>query len=134
MGVGGGGWENLFELLLQLSVKCEMISKKKWSYFGGTLLSRHRMKVFAVEGGRGLMHACILSYFSNVQLFATSSTLARQCPLSMGFSRQEYRSGLPCSLPGDLPNPGIEPASLMSPVLAGGFFTTSTTWEAQGPV
>ena len=80
------------------------------------------------------MHACILSCFSNVQLFATSSTLVRQAPLSMRFSRQEYWSGLPCSLPGDLPNPGIEPASLMSPVLAGGFFTTSTTWEAQGPV
>jgi len=43
----------------------------------------------------------------------------------MGFSRQEYWSGLPCSPPGDLPDPGIEPTSLMSPALAGGFFTTS---------
>ena len=48
----------------------------------------------------------------------------------MGFSRQEYWSGLPCPPPGDLPNPGIEPASLMSPELAGGFFTSSATWEA----
>ena len=48
----------------------------------------------------------------------------------MGFSRQEYWSGLPCPLPGDLPNPGIEPASLMSPALAGGFFTTIATWVA----
>jgi len=47
----------------------------------------------------------------------------------MGFSRQEYCSGLPCPPPGDLPNPGIEPSSLMSPALAGGFFTTNTTWE-----
>ena len=48
----------------------------------------------------------------------------------MGFSRQEYWSGLPCPPPGDLPNPEIEPTSLMSPALAGGFFTTSTMWEA----
>ena len=54
-------------------------------------------------------------------------------PLSMGFSRQEYWSGLPCPPPGDLPDPGIEHASLMSPAFSGGFFTTSTTWEANGP-
>ena len=51
-------------------------------------------------------------------------------PLSMGFSRQEYFSGLPCPLPGDLPDPGIKSVSLMSPALAGGFFTTSASWEA----
>ena len=45
----------------------------------------------------------------------------------MGISRQEYWSGLPCPSPGDLPDPRIEPASLMSPALAGGFFTTSAT-------
>ena len=49
----------------------------------------------------------------------------------MGFSRQEYWSGLPCPPPGDLPYPGIEPMSPTSPVLAGGFFTTNATWEAQ---
>ena len=54
---------------------------------------------------------------------------AHQAPLSLGFSRQEYRSGLPCGPPGDLPDPGTEPASLVSP--AGRFFTTSATWEAQ---
>ena len=47
----------------------------------------------------------------------------------MGFSRQEYWSRLPCPLPGDLPNPGIELLSLTSPALAGGFFPTRTTWE-----
>ena len=50
-----------------------------------------------------------------------------QAPLSMGFSHQEYWSVLPCPRPGDLPNPGIEPASLMSPALAGRFFTTNAT-------
>ena len=53
-----------------------------------------------------------------------------QAPLSMGFSRQEYWSRLPFPPPGDLPNLGIEPASLMSPALVNRFFTTSTTWEA----
>ena len=48
----------------------------------------------------------------------------------MKFSRQEYWHALPCSPPGDLPNPGIEPTSLISPALAGGFFTTSVIWEA----
>ena len=64
-------------------------------------------------------------------LFLTLWTVAHLAPLSVEFSRQEYWSGLPCPTPGDLPNLGIEQASLMSPALAGGFFTTSTTWEAQ---
>ena len=51
-------------------------------------------------------------------------------PLSTGFSRQEYWSGLPCPLPGDLPQPRIKPVSLMSPALTGKFFITSATWEA----
>jgi len=47
-----------------------------------------------------------------------------------GLSRQEYWGGLPCHPPGDLPDPGIEPASRTSPALEGGFFTTGATWEA----
>ena len=58
-------------------------------------------------------------------------TVAHQVPLSMGFSRQEYWSGLPCPPLGDLPDPGTKPTSLTSPALAGGFFTTSATWEGQ---
>ena len=53
-----------------------------------------------------------------------------QAPVSMGFSRQEYWSGLLWPPPGDLPDSGTEPMSLRSPASAGGFFTTSTTWEA----
>ena len=68
---------------------------------------------------------------SHVQFFVTPWTVAHQAPLSMGSSGQEYWSGLPCPPPGDLPDPGIEPASLLSPALAGKFFTTSATWEAQ---
>ena len=68
--------------------------------------------------------------FSRVQLFVTLWTVAPQATLSMEFSRQEYWRGLPCPPPGDLPDPEIELASLMSLALAGGFFTTSATWEA----
>ena len=53
----------------------------------------------------------LLSCFSRVRLFATPWTAAYQAPLSMGFSRQEYWSGLPLPSPGDLPDPEIEPAS-----------------------
>ena len=72
----------------------------------------------------------VLSGFSHVRLFVTLWTVACQAPLSMGFSRQEYWSGLPCPPPEHLPNPGLEPVSLTSPALVGGFFTTSTIWEA----
>ena len=58
-------------------------------------------------------------------------TIAHQLPLSMGFSRQEYWSGLPCPPPGDPPDLGVEPTSLMSPASPGWFFTTSAIWEAQ---
>ena len=76
--------------------------------------------------------ACIQSHFSCVQPVATLWTAARPAPLSMGFSRQEYWSGLPYPPPEGLPNPGIEPASLTSPTLAGMFFATgTTTWEAR---
>ena len=57
----------------------------------------------------------VLSYFSCVCLFVTPWTVASQAPLSMGFSRQEYWSGLACPPPGNLPDSGIEPASLKSP-------------------
>ena len=73
--------------------------------------------------------ACVLSRFSPVQLCETLWTVAHQAPLSRGFSRQEYWSGLPFPPPGDLPDPGIEPASLMPPALAGRFFTTSATFQ-----
>ena len=70
------------------------------------------------------MCVCVLSHG---QLFATPWTVAHQVPLSMGFSRQEYWSGLPP--PRDLPNPEIEPISPVSPALAGEFFTTGATWD-----
>ena len=68
------------------------------------------------------MFVCVLSH---VWLFVTPWTIAHLAPLSMEFSRQEYWSGLPFPVPGDLLDPGIESASLVSPVLAGRLFTTA---------
>ena len=71
---------------------------------------------------------CMLRHFSCVQLFAALWTATCQAPPSMGFPRQAYGSGLPFPPPGDLPHPGTEHTSLMSPTLAG-FLTTTATWE-----
>ena len=64
-----------------------------------------------------LRNVCVLNHFSHVQVFASLSIVDCQAPLSMGFSRQEYCSGLPCPPPGDLPDPGIEPMSPVAPAL-----------------
>ena len=74
-------------------------------------------------------YAHVLSCFVHVRLFVILRTVTHQAPLSMGCSRQKYWSGLPFPSPGSLPDPRIEPVSLKSPTLAGGF-VTSATWEA----
>ena len=66
------------------------------------------------------MYVYMLRCFSCIQLFVTLWTLSCQAPLSMGFSRQEYWSGLPCPPPGDLSDSGMEPESLMFPALEAG--------------
>ena len=76
------------------------------------------------------MHACMLSHFSCVRLFVTLWAVAVPASSVHGILQAEYWSGLPCPLPGDLPNPGIEPTSLMSLALTCRFFITSATWEA----
>ena len=74
------------------------------------------------------VHAHLLSCF---KLFATSWTVAYQAPLSMGFSRQEYWSGLLFPPPRDLPDTGIKSTSLEAPALAGRFFTTAPRGKLQ---
>ena len=73
-----------------------------------------------------MCYVCAKS-LSRVQLFVTLWTVTRQAPLSMGFSRQEYWSGLSCLPLGNLPDSGIKPVFSVSPALAGGFFTTKAT-------
>ena len=94
------------------------------SHFGIQLAVSHNTKHILI------MCACMLSHFSWVQRYANLWTEARQAPLSVGFSRQEYWSGFLCPPPGDLPDPGTEPTSLTSPALACGFFATIVIWEA----
>ena len=81
------------------------------------------------------LYACVhAKLLQSCLTLVTLWTVACQAPLSLGFSRQEYWSGLPCPPAGDLPDPGIKPASPMSPAVAGGFFTTITTWEAHSNI
>ena len=75
------------------------------------------------------MYACVLSHLSYVRLLATLWTVTHKAPISMGFSRQEHWSWLPCPPLRDFPNPEIKPELLTSPALEGGFFTTSTTYN-----
>ena len=98
------------------------------------LLSKINWANMSIHDSVPLLHkflcACVLSPFSHLWLFVTPWTVACQAPCPWRFSRQEYWSGLPWSLPADLPDSGFEPSSLMWSAGAGGFFTTSATWEA----
>ena len=89
-----------------------------------------KLVVIQTAGFRLQSIVCVVSRFNCIWLFVTLWTVARQALLFMGFSRQEHWSRLPFSPSGDLPYPGIKPMSLISPALEGGFFATSTTWEA----
>ena len=86
------------------------------------LYSRHLLLSFLLPVM--LTTATAIYSISHVRQFATLQTVAHQAPLSMGFSTQEHWSELPFTSPGDLPNPGIEPASPVSPALAESFFIT----------
>ena len=91
-----------------VSVNCSIIQKTQGDQDG--------------KGPWKFVCMCVLSHFSCIWLFATPWTI-------LGILQARIL-GLPCPPPGDLPNPGIEPASLTSPELAGGSFTTGATWEA----
>ena len=107
-------------------------------FYFSALITVCQLIIFIISPGELVIllttpYACVLRCFSHVQLFAIQWSIVYQAPLSMGLSKQEYWSGLPCPPPGYIPDPGIEPLSQASPVLAGRFFTASTTWEAQQP-
>ena len=93
------------------------------------VLSYHFISSGQTNTHRCSVYCAVLSCFSHVQLFVTLWTVAHQVPLSMGFSRQEYWSGLPFPSLGDLPDPGIKLAFLMSSSLIDKLFTTSITME-----
>ena len=83
---------------------------------------------------QGCVCVCVcVCALNRVRLFETPKTIARQAPLSVEFSRQEYWNRLSFPPPGDLPDPEREPGSSASPALAGGFFTTAPTGKPQVP-
>ena len=100
------------------------------THMGAGLLRQSERPV--LEGSTFLVFWALHVLF--VWLFVTPRTRAYQPPLSMGFSRPEYWSGLPFLPPGDLSNPGIEPASPTSPALAGSSFTTEPPRKPPGAV
>ena len=97
--------------------------QEQWEDFRGW--GEQRMRLL-----QSILCWAVLSRFGHVSLFAILWPIAHHALLFTGFSRQRYWSGLPCSPPGALPDPGIKPVSLTSPTLVGGFFTSNTTWEA----
>ena len=122
---------------------CKLQQECLWDVLRNTryLETNGWKQVMRKEGKDNIIHACtlleppsqscfiecVLSYFSHVRLFVILWTVAHQATLSMGLSRQESWSGLPCPPPGDLPDPGIEPKSLKSLALVGRFLHTSAT-------
>ena len=124
--INGSRWEGLEEDCLfwrircipkaQIGAECSVILG---IWFSFTLCPYPLETVMDKWKERILIKSMHDSCFSHFQLFAARRTVARQAPLSMGFSRQEHWSGLPCPSPRNLPNPGIELESLMPPALAG---------------
>ena len=125
--------QSLFMLSAEMSIAQACENVQAWQSCGSMpqcpqeSLAESRMPKNMVCGGG----ACVLSC---VRLFAILWTVAHQAPLSMGYSRQEHWSGLTFPPPGDLPDPGIKPTSLMSPALASGFlfyfiFYHCATWK-----
>ena len=96
-----------------------------------SLSTAHLMATFLRKQIPSFFTIMCAHMLSRVWLFMTPWTVAHQVPLSMKFSKQKYWSGAPFPTPEDLPNPRIEPVSVLSPALAGGFFTTSNSWEAK---
>ena len=105
-----------------------LLPRYNWFFQGTCTLPRHvgiiLLSIVCVGGGGWCLCVCVFSCFSHVQHFVTPWTVTLQVPLSKEYSRQEYWSGWPFPPPGDLPDPGIKPRSLASPVSAGRFFTT----------
>ena len=118
-GQGGG---KFFYLCTYFSYECSLKMFTCYAFLANRLIIFVVLMKFGIDDWESESRSVVSSS-------ATPWTVTRQAPLSMGFSRQEYWSGLPFPPPGDLPNPGIKPMTPVSPALAGRFFTTSAAWE-----
>ena len=104
-------------------------NKKPFFFFLQMRKLGHRENNFPSQHSWEMACVLLLSCCSRVQLFVTPWTVTHRAPLSMGFSRQKYWSGLPCPPPGDLPDPRIELVSLKSPPWTGAFCPPGKPWE-----
>ena len=116
-------WEDGWDICSEETGKGEEYSRAMWGQKDRINRFFHLWNSWVIRALLLYVPSCAQS-LSRVWLFVTPWTAAHQAPLSIESSRQDYRSRLPFPTPGDLPNPGMEPESLVSPVLAGGFFTT----------
>ena len=108
-------WYNLVTKQLYIYTYKIHIYVYEWLYYTPETNITLQINYTSIKTLQLSVHVCMPSCFSCVQLFETPWTVAHQAPLSMGFSRQAYWSGLLWPPPGDLPDPGIEPESLESP-------------------
>ena len=126
-----------YEELLHLKIKWLITKKmgKGFSQRSSINGSKAHEEEFNINSYSAVPQKLNTSYharaLSRVQVFVTPWTVACWAPLSKGFSRQEYWSGLPCLPPGDLPHPGIEPTPLYVSCIGRQVLAISTTWEAQ---
>ena len=125
--------QNIEEFLLKDTFSFLLSNDSFLSIFSEIFQRLYRSAVVKVSAYfllTSIFHSSLSIIFFTVQLSNLIIHLKLICTYytSLGFSRQDYWSGLPCLPPGDLPDSGIKPVSLTSPALAGGFFTTSTTW------
>ena len=119
---GGAWWAAVYGV-------AQSRTQLKWLSSSSSLNLESQVSMLRFQSHDGLWPVCV-SAKSLQSCLTLCDPMDCSPPGSMGFSRQEYWSGLPCPPPGDLPHPGIESTSLISAALAGCFFTTSTTWEA----
>ena len=124
---GGKETINALKGWIRVMVEGGRVTGDHWEKYSWRETGKTEWKQAVWEGS-----ACMQSHFSRVPLSVTLWTVARQTPLSMGFSRQGYWSGLPCPPPGDLPNPGIEPASPEAPALQADYLSLSHQVSPEG--
>ena len=126
-------WEDGWDICNEEAGKGGEHSRAVWGQNDRITWFFHLWNSWANQGFTFVGALCAES-LSRVWLSVTPWTAARQAPPSIESSRQDYWSGLPFPTPGGLPNPGIEPASLVSPILAGGFFTTAPPGKPYVPL
>ena len=116
-----GEWNSYYSKVLGKSLKCSVTNDSRYLIYSYCWYSKRFPYHCKCQAE---VNMCGLSHFSHIWLFVAPWTVALQAPLSTEFPRQKYWSVLPFHPPGDVSHPGIKPLSLMSPALAGRFFTT----------